>query len=86
MSKSNYKKRREMQKQAWGGDKRKTKPNQSEVRSKDTMMSASVSASAPLKDSVSDLTFKEFKPGTALSLYCFIYGVKKKKKKRKKPK
>lgn len=41
MSKSNYKKRREMQKQAWGGDKRKTKPNQSEVRSKDTMMSAS---------------------------------------------
>lgn len=67
-----------------GGDKRKTKPHQSEVRNEDTVMSASASASAPPKGSVSDLTFKEFKPGTALSLYCFIYGVKKKKKEKKK--
>lgn len=43
---------------------------QSEVRNKKTMMSGS--ASAPPKDSVWKLTFKEFKPGMAsLSLYCF---------------
>lgn len=45
-------------------NKHKKKKIQHEVRNKIIKMSSS--ESAPLKDSVSNLTFKEFKPGTAL--------------------